>query len=157
MFCALSKQIVFGPFLIAEYTVTGTVYLDMLEEFLMPILEEECHNNMLFQQGRAPPHLHKEMTDFLNCKFPEKWIGRGKPITWPPCSPDLTPRDFFFWGYIKDAMYMPPLATTMLEPAGRIRDVVATVTLDLLNNAWTENQYRYDICWATYGALIEHL
>jgi hypothetical protein len=27
----------------------------------------------------------------------------------------------------------------------------------LLNNAWTENQYRYDICWATYGALIEHL
>jgi hypothetical protein len=54
-------------------------------------------------------------------------------------------------------MYMPPLPTTMPEPAGRIRDVVATVALDLLNKAWTENQYRYDICWATYGALIEHL
>jgi hypothetical protein len=44
---------------------------------------------------------------------------------------------------------MPPLATTMLELAGRIRDVVTTVTLDLLNNVWTENEYRYDICWAT--------
>jgi hypothetical protein len=59
--------------------------------------------------------------------------------------PDLTPPEFFFLGYIKDAVYMPPLAATLPELAGRIRDAVVTVTLDLLNNVWTEIEYRY-IC-----------
>jgi hypothetical protein len=51
---------------------------------------------VLFQQDGAHPHFHKEVTDFLNIKFPEKWIGRGGPITWLPRSPDLTPLDFSF-------------------------------------------------------------
>jgi hypothetical protein len=41
-----------------------------LEQFLMPILEEE--EDLLFQQDRVPPHFYKEVTDFLNCKFPEE-------------------------------------------------------------------------------------
>jgi hypothetical protein len=95
--------------------------------------------------------------DVLNRKFPEKYIGGRGPITWPPCAPDLTRLEFFFWGYIKDAVCVPPLATTLPELAGRIRDAVATVTLDLLNNVWTQIEYRYDICWATHDALIERL
>jgi hypothetical protein len=51
---------------------------------------------------------------------------------------------------------MPPLATTLPELAGKIRDAVTTVTLDLLNNVWTEIEYRY-ICRATHGALIQLL
>jgi hypothetical protein len=50
---------------------------------------------------------------------------------------------------------VPPLATTLPELAGKIRNSVATVTLNLLNNVWTEIEYRYDICRATHGALIE--
>jgi hypothetical protein len=95
--------------------------------------------------------------DFLNRKFPEKWTGRGGPITWPPCLPDLTSLDIFFWGYIKDTVYMSPLATTLSEFFGRIRDAVAIVTLDVLNTMWTEIEYRYDICQATHGALTELL
>jgi hypothetical protein len=101
------------------------------EEFLMPILDKDGPDDMFLQDG-APPHFHMEVTDFLNRKFPEKWIGIGGPITWPPRSPDLTSLDFLFWGYIKDA------------------------TLDLLNNVCTENEYRYDICRATHVALSEH-
>jgi hypothetical protein len=52
---------------------------------------------------------------------------------------------------------VPPLATNLPDLSGRIRDAVAIVTLDLLNNVWTENEYRYDICRATHGALIEHM
>jgi hypothetical protein len=73
---------------------------------------------MLFQQDGAPPHFHKEVTDFLNRKLPEKFIGRGGPVTWPPRSPDFTLLDFYFWGYIMDAVYVPPLATTLQELAG---------------------------------------
>jgi hypothetical protein len=68
----------------------------MLEEFLMPTLAEEGLDDVLFQQDGAPPHFHKEVTDFLNRKIPEKYIGRGGPLTWPPRSPDLTLFYFFF-------------------------------------------------------------
>jgi hypothetical protein len=54
-------------------------------------------------------------------------------------------------------MYVPPLATTLLELAGRIRDAAATFTVDLLFNVWTEIEYRYDDCRATHGALFEDL
>jgi hypothetical protein len=37
MCCVLSRQKVFGPFFFAAHNVTG---LDMLEEFVMPVLEE---------------------------------------------------------------------------------------------------------------------
>jgi hypothetical protein len=43
------------------------------------------------------------------------------------------------------------------ELAGRIRDAVTRVTLNVLNNVWTEIEYGYDICRATHGAIIEHL
>jgi hypothetical protein len=58
---------------------------------------------------------------------------------------------------MKDAVYVPSLATTLPELNGTTRDAVATFTLDLLNNVWTEIEYRYGICRATHGALIEHL
>jgi hypothetical protein len=33
VFCALSKEKVYGPFFFMEKTITGIVYLDMLEQF----------------------------------------------------------------------------------------------------------------------------
>jgi hypothetical protein len=41
----------------------------------------------------------------LNVNFPGWRIRRGGPISWPPRSPDLTPLDFFLWGYAKDQVY----------------------------------------------------
>jgi hypothetical protein len=52
---------------------------------------------------------------------------------------------------------VPPLATTLQEIAGRIRNLVATFTLDLLNKAGTEIKYRYDICQATLDAFVKRL
>lgn len=34
----MTKSKMYGPFFFAEFTVTGTVYLNMLEYFLKPIL-----------------------------------------------------------------------------------------------------------------------
>jgi hypothetical protein len=98
VFCALSKQNLFRHFFFAKHTVIGIVYLDKLEEFLKSILEKEGPNDMLFQQDGALPYFHKEVTDFSNLKFPDKQIGRDRPITCLPRSPDLTPLDFFLWG-----------------------------------------------------------
>jgi hypothetical protein len=102
--CTLFEQNVFGHFFFADCALTGIVHLNILEEFLMPILEEQGPDNLLFQQDGAPPHFHREVTDFLNHKFLKKQSGRGGPITWPPHLIDLTPPDFLFCGYIKNAV-----------------------------------------------------
>ena len=35
-------------------------------------------------------------------------IGLGHDVEWPPRSPDLTPCDFFLWGYVKDKVFATP-------------------------------------------------
>lgn len=84
---------------------------------------------MLFQQHEENPYCHMEMAE-LRRRFPQKWICKVRPVTWPPRSPDLTFLDLFFKQFIKDASYAPLLATTLSELAARIRDAMATVTLD---------------------------
>lgn len=32
-----------------------------------------------------------------------------------PRSPDLTPCDYFFWGYVKDTVYIPPSLPSNLD------------------------------------------
>lgn len=41
----------------------------------------------------------------LNETFPSCWIRRGGPIPWPLTSPDITPLNFFLWGYVKGIVY----------------------------------------------------
>jgi len=41
----------------------------------------------------------------LNDTFPDRWIGRGSTINWPPRSPDLTPLEFYLWGLMKSEVY----------------------------------------------------
>ena len=65
---------------------------------------------ILFMQDRAPPHWSTIVRDWLNEKLPNRWIGRGADTDlntkWPPRSPDLTPCDFFLWGYIKSKVVL---------------------------------------------------
>jgi hypothetical protein len=109
VFCAVHRTQVYRPFFFAEATVTGHVYLDMLEHFLVTQLDE---NNVIWQQDGALPHYHRDVTWHLNQKFPERWIGRGGYIPWPPRSPNLTPMDFSFWGFVKDSVYIPPIPSS---------------------------------------------
>lgn len=51
-------SVVFWPFHFSECTVTGVVYLDMLDEFLLPIFIEEGPNGMLLQQTGALPNFY---------------------------------------------------------------------------------------------------
>ena len=74
-------------------------------------------------------------------------------VLWPPRSPDLTPCDFFLWGYVKDNAYKPPLPQNVRELQDRIRAAMKTIDGNMLK----ELDYRIDICRVTKGAHIEHL
>jgi hypothetical protein len=77
----------------------------MLELYAVPRLLEDMQPHVFFQQDGATPHWALNVREFLNEKFPNRWIGRGGPIPWPPRSPDITPMDFFLWGYVKDRVF----------------------------------------------------
>ena len=72
-------------------------------------------------------------------------------------SPDLTPCDFYLWGYIKDRFFIPPLPVSLNELKQRVTTAVASVDEDMLRSVWTEIDYRIHICRVTKGSHIEHL
>jgi len=56
------------------------------------INEVVCISNMT-----APPHSSRQVSNFLNYRFPGRWMGRGVPHNWPASSPDLSPLDYCVW------------------------------------------------------------
>ena len=105
VWCGVSRNKVYGPFFFAEKTIRHETYLDMLQLFMLPQLEQDDNMDIVFQQDGAPPHWAWDVRNFLNATFNGMWCGRGGPIAWPPNSPDLTPPDFFVWGFVKDLVY----------------------------------------------------
>lgn len=89
-------------------TVNGERYRAMIRDFLWPELEqlEDMDlDEMWFQQDGAPCHFATETIDLLEEKFGGSIIARNGPVPWPPRSCDLTPLDFFLWGYLKSLVY----------------------------------------------------
>jgi hypothetical protein len=91
----------------------------MLKKFFMPILKEEGPNDVLFQHDAVPSHFHMKVTDFLNGRFPERWFGRGSLSFGHLVQLTLVPFIFFLLLYIRGAVYVPSLANTVPELAGR--------------------------------------
>ena len=74
---------------------------DVLEQYVFPQIEtfeQETISRVIFMQDGATPRFSCFVTDVLNERFPDTWIGKGGPIPWPPRSPDLSPLDFSLWG-----------------------------------------------------------
>jgi hypothetical protein len=93
---------VIGLYFFPERTVTSHNYLGTLELFAVPQIDDD---NVIFQQDGAPAHYANTVTEFLDETFPRRWIGRCRWKQWPPCSLDLTPLGFYFWGYVKQTVY----------------------------------------------------
>jgi len=64
------------------------------------------------------------------------------------------PLDFFLWGYVKDKVFST-LAPDITNLKARITGAFATITEDMLENTWKENDYQLDVLHATKGAHVE--
>lgn len=107
VWCGIIHNQLIGPFIFQE-RLTGEAYLQFLQEELPTLLEDvplATRRRMYFQHDGTPPHFSRAVSTYLNQQFPDKWIGRGGPQSWPPRSPDLTPLDFCVWGWMKDNVY----------------------------------------------------
>jgi hypothetical protein len=96
---AMSSRRIF--FLFFEQTVTGEVYRNFIHEFVATFSEEEVFSAW-FQQDNAPAHTANATLKYLEEFFGERIISKGM---WPARSPDLSPPDYFLWGYLKEQVY----------------------------------------------------
>ncbi|KAG8309481.1 hypothetical protein J6590_084808 [Homalodisca vitripennis] len=80
VFCAISANKDFGPYIFEGGTATGLQYLEMLENWLFPQLEQEAQQ-FIFQQDGVPPHWHFSLRDYLNVKYPSDGSAARHPAT----------------------------------------------------------------------------
>ena len=131
-------------------TVTSNRYCEMLEKFLRPRLEEfDGSEDFWFQQDGATAHTARRSLGILREMFPSLVSLRGD-IGWPARSPDLTPCDFFLWGYLKAEVYKHrPQTLKALKDA--ICEEVAAIHPEMTNIVMENFRERLRQCIANNG------
>jgi len=131
VWCGVLGNRLIGPFVIGN-NLTGNVY----EVFVwneLPVLLEDIPlmrgSQMYFQHDEAPPHYTRHVRDYLNESFPNRWLGRGVPVTWPPRSPDLTPLDYYLLGHMKTLVY-----ETKVDSNAALRDRIFAAAEHIRNH-----------------------
>jgi len=96
-----------GPYIFPQRLI-GDIYANFLQDKLPALLDNvplQIRRQIYYQHDGAQPHFSQVVRQYLDHKFPNRWIGRGGAQNWPARSPDLNPLDYHVWGYMKAMMY----------------------------------------------------
>lgn len=106
---------------------------------------------------RCSPHFARAVRTHLDEHRPQ-WIGRGGPVAWPPRSPDLTPLDFYLWGWMKQKVYFDPVHTRD-ELVERIHAAAAEIKADpgQIRRSTQQVAIRATACLQNSGGHFEQL
>lgn len=134
VWCGMTSTKIVGPVIMKD-TMNAERYLNMLRDQVFPEISSwDNIDDLIFMQDGAAPHFALVVRDWLDTTFPERWLGRRGPHEWPARSPDLTPCDFFLWGWAKEEVYKTnPKTIEDLEE--KIIQVLGNVPLDFLHKA----------------------
>ncbi|GFV97461.1 putative DD41D transposase [Trichonephila clavipes] len=154
--CALWAGGIIGPYFFKNdeghnVTVNGDRCRAMITNFFIPELSNHDVQELWFQQDSATCHTARATIDLLKDTFGDRLISRFGPVNWPPRSCDLTPLDYFLWGYVKSLVYADkPQTLDHLED--NIRHVIANIWPQMLEKvieSWTS---RLDYIRASRGS-----
>jgi hypothetical protein len=146
---------IIGPYFI-EGNLNQDKYLDLLITEVGPAIAD-YPGSIIFQQDGAPAHSTKAITGFLNETFPNSWIGRYGPYNWPARSPDLSPLDFYLWGFLGQKVYNFPKPTSLEELKQKLIVECDAITARNLQNSRKEFENRLGYCLTNFGGHFEHL
>lgn len=136
VWCGFTENAIIGPFFFEDgngqtTTVNGERYGEMLNEYFIPAVDGMDLVDPFFQQDGATCHTTRDNMSILRTRFPGQLISRFGDIEWPARSPDLSPLDFFLWGYLKERVYRgKPTTLTQLKEAieSEIRSIDPAMT-----------------------------
>lgn len=158
VWCGILNGHIIGPYFF-QGNVNSASYLNLLVNEFPQLLEDinlETMQRMWLQQDGAPPHYSRIVREFLDRRFPERWIGRGSNVNWPARSPDLTSPDFYLWGYLKGVVYKE-IPTTRENMIQRIREACAEIPQAILTSTIVNFSKRLNLCIQENGGTFEHL
>ncbi|GFT74595.1 uncharacterized protein TNCV_3776201 [Trichonephila clavipes] len=147
VWCALWAGGIIGPYFFKNdeghnVTVNGDRYRAMITNFFIPELNNHDVQELWFQRDGATCHTARASIDLLKYTFGDRLISRFGPVNWPPRSCDLTPLDYFLWGYVKSLVYADkPQTLDHLED--NICRVIADIRPQMLEKVienWTTSE-----------------
>lgn len=156
VWCGITASTVFGPYFFESddgttSTVNGERYRIMIREFLIPrIKRQRALRNTWFQQDGATSHTARETMALLKKTFPNRLISRFGNVSWPPRSPDLTPADFFLWGYLKSKVYVTN-PSNLQELKDNITHQIVRISPDTLRKVMQNTVKRAQSCRSISG------
>ncbi|GFU58940.1 transposable element Tc3 transposase [Trichonephila clavipes] len=139
----------FGVKLIHEFN--GDRYRGMVTNFFIPELKNYNVQELWFQQDGATCHTARATIDLLKDTFGDRLISRFGPVNWPPRSCDLTPLDYFLWGYVKSLVYADKLQT-LDHLEDNIRHVIYYIRPQMLEKVIENWTSRLDYIRASRGS-----
>ncbi|QQP39795.1 Putative DD41D transposase [Caligus rogercresseyi] len=123
IWCGLWAGGIIGPFFFKDdrgrnVTVNGERYRAMIHDFFCPT---------------------RETMNMLKDEFGEQLISRNGPVSWPPRSCDLTPLDYFLWGYVKSLVYVdkPNTIEALQDNITRVIRRIQPEMLEQVTQNWT--------------------
>ncbi|GFW34872.1 uncharacterized protein TNCV_978101 [Trichonephila clavipes] len=123
----------------------------MITNIFIPELNNHDVQELWFQQDGATCHTARATIYLLKDTLGDRLISRFGPVNWPPRSCDLTPLDYFLWGYVKSLVYADkPQTLDHLED--NFRRVIADIRPQMLEKvieSWTS---RLDYIRASRGS-----
>ncbi|GFW69621.1 transposable element Tc3 transposase [Trichonephila clavipes] len=139
VWCALWADGIIGPYFFKNdeghnVTVNGDRYRAMITNFFIPELNNHDVQELWFQQDGATCHTARAAIDLLKDTFGDRLISRFGPVNWPPRSCDLTPLDYFLWGYVKSLVYADKLQTL-----DHLEDNIRRVIADIGHKCWKKS------------------
>lgn len=161
VWCAMWAGGVIGPYFFENahgiaVTVNGERYRDMINNFFGPQLEDLDLRDMWFQQDGATSHIARDTREILKRMFPDKLISKFGDIDWPPRSPDLTPLDFFLWGFLKGKVYTNK-PQTIEQLKVNIREDIAAIQVETCENVMQNVLQRARICMVSRGGHLNDI
>ncbi|GFT89277.1 transposable element Tc3 transposase [Trichonephila clavipes] len=123
----------------------------MITRFFISELNNHDVQELWFQQYGATCHTARSTIDLLKDTFGDRLISRFGSVNWPPRSCDLTPLDYFLWGYVKSLVYADkPQTLENLED--NIRRVIADIRPQMLEKVIENWTSRLDYIRASRGS-----
>ncbi|GFX14192.1 putative transposable element [Trichonephila clavipes] len=112
---------------------------------------DSCGKELWFQQDGATCHTARATIDLLKDTLGDRLISRFGSVNWPPRSCDLSPLDYFLWGYVKSLVYADkPQTLDHLED--NIRRVIGDIRPQMLEKVIENWTSRLDYIRASRGS-----